>query len=81
MQPRVRGGLIREPQDFMSADDLVLLVSLDMDLQHAQGQLSAKCDVARMRISSSMSDIMMLHLGKRQHAVSRNFSYKTLTLI
>lgn len=40
------------------ADDVVLLLSFDYDLQHAPGWFIGECEVARMRVSSSKSMVL-----------------------
>lgn len=44
---------------FLYADVVVLLVSLGLDLQYAQGWFPAKCEVAGMRVSSSKFEVMV----------------------
>ncbi|KAK3515281.1 hypothetical protein QTP70_013483 [Hemibagrus guttatus] len=42
------------------ADDVVLLASSSLDLQHALGHFAAECEAAGMRVSTSKSEAMVL---------------------
>ncbi|KAK3571508.1 hypothetical protein QTP86_012854 [Hemibagrus guttatus] len=46
------------------ADDVVLLASLGLDLQHALGRFAAECEAAGMRVSTSKSEAMVLDRKK-----------------
>ncbi|KAK3530227.1 hypothetical protein QTP86_020143, partial [Hemibagrus guttatus] len=46
------------------ADDVVLLASSGLDLQHALGRFAAECEVAGMRVSTSKSEAMVLDRKK-----------------
>ncbi|KAK3547628.1 hypothetical protein QTP86_026269 [Hemibagrus guttatus] len=46
------------------ADDVVLLASSSLDLQHALGRFAAKCEAAGMRVSTSKSEAMVLDRKK-----------------
>ncbi|KAK3534950.1 hypothetical protein QTP70_002031 [Hemibagrus guttatus] len=46
------------------ADDVVLLASSSLDLQHALGRFSAECEAAGMRVSTSKSEAMVLDWKK-----------------
>ncbi|KAK3540202.1 hypothetical protein QTP70_028393 [Hemibagrus guttatus] len=46
------------------ADDVVLLASSSLDLQHALGRFAAECEAAGMRISTSKSEAMVLDRKK-----------------
>ncbi|KAK3550852.1 hypothetical protein QTP70_006160 [Hemibagrus guttatus] len=46
------------------ADDVVLLVSSGLDLQHALGRFAAECEAAGMRVSTSKSEAMVLDRKK-----------------
>ncbi|KAK3551381.1 hypothetical protein QTP70_016644 [Hemibagrus guttatus] len=46
------------------ADDVVLLASSGLDLQHALGRFAAKCEAAGMRVSTSKSEAMVLDRKK-----------------
>ncbi|KAK3506693.1 hypothetical protein QTP70_015431 [Hemibagrus guttatus] len=46
------------------ADDVVLLASSGLDLQHALGHFSAECEAAGMRVSTSKSEAMVLDRKK-----------------
>ncbi|KAK3556392.1 hypothetical protein QTP70_007987 [Hemibagrus guttatus] len=46
------------------ADDVVLLASLGLDLQHALGRFAAECEAAGMRVSISKSEAMVLDRKK-----------------
>ncbi|KAK3533908.1 hypothetical protein QTP70_034895, partial [Hemibagrus guttatus] len=46
------------------ADDVVLLASSGLDLQHALGCFAAECEVAGMRVSTSKSEAMVLDRKK-----------------
>ena len=46
------------------ADDVVLLASSNLDLQHALGRFAAECEAAGMRISTSKSEAMVLDRKK-----------------
>ena len=46
------------------ADDVVLLVSSNSDLQLAMGLFAAECEAAGMRISASKSEAMVLNQKK-----------------
>ena len=43
---------------------VVLLAPLNQDLQHVLGQFAAKCEAAGMRISTSMSESLVLYRKK-----------------
>ncbi|KAK3519394.1 hypothetical protein QTP70_027533 [Hemibagrus guttatus] len=47
------------------ADDVVLLVSSGLDLQHALGRFAAECEAAGMRVSTSKSEAMVLAREKK----------------
>ncbi|KAK3530107.1 hypothetical protein QTP86_014770 [Hemibagrus guttatus] len=46
------------------ADDVVLLASSGLDLQHALGRFAAECEAAGMRVSTSKSEAMVLERKK-----------------
>ncbi|KAK3567087.1 hypothetical protein QTP86_009780 [Hemibagrus guttatus] len=46
------------------ADDVVLLASSNLDLQHALGHFAAECEAAGMRVSTSKSEAMVLDRKK-----------------
>ncbi|KAK3538499.1 hypothetical protein QTP86_006187 [Hemibagrus guttatus] len=46
------------------ADDVVLLASSGLDLQHALGRFAAECEAAGMRVSTSKSEAMVLDRKK-----------------
>ncbi|KAK3513875.1 hypothetical protein QTP70_032883, partial [Hemibagrus guttatus] len=46
------------------ADDVVLLAPSSLDLQHALGRFAAECEEARMRVSTSKSEAMVLDREK-----------------
>ncbi|KAK3567045.1 hypothetical protein QTP86_009013 [Hemibagrus guttatus] len=46
------------------ADDVVLLASSGLDLQHALGRFAAECEAAGMRVSTSKSETMVLYRKK-----------------
>ncbi|KAK3509856.1 hypothetical protein QTP70_015863 [Hemibagrus guttatus] len=46
------------------ADDVVLLASSSLDLQHALGRFTAECEAAGMRVSTSKSEAMVLDRKK-----------------
>ncbi|KAK3537698.1 hypothetical protein QTP70_017904 [Hemibagrus guttatus] len=46
------------------ADDVVLLASSGLDLQHALGRFAAECEAAGMRVSTSKSEAMVLDWKK-----------------
>ncbi|KAK3546788.1 hypothetical protein QTP86_001940 [Hemibagrus guttatus] len=46
------------------ADDVVLLASSSLDLQHALGRFAAECEAAGMRVSTSKSEAMVLDRKK-----------------
>ncbi|KAK3558815.1 hypothetical protein QTP86_028745, partial [Hemibagrus guttatus] len=46
------------------ADDVVLLAPSSLDLQHAMGCFAAECEAARMRVSTSKSEAMVLDRKK-----------------
>ncbi|KAK3546351.1 hypothetical protein QTP70_025761, partial [Hemibagrus guttatus] len=46
------------------ADDVVLLASSNLDLQHALGCFAAECEAAGMRVSTSKSEAMVLDRKK-----------------
>ncbi|KAK3515128.1 hypothetical protein QTP70_007237 [Hemibagrus guttatus] len=46
------------------ADDVVLLAPSSLDLQHALGCFAAECEAARMRVSTSKSEAMVLDQKK-----------------
>ncbi|KAK3557275.1 hypothetical protein QTP70_026276 [Hemibagrus guttatus] len=46
------------------ADDVVLLASSGLDLQHALGHFAAECEAAGMRVSTSKSEAMVLDRKK-----------------
>ncbi|KAK3508089.1 hypothetical protein QTP70_013446 [Hemibagrus guttatus] len=46
------------------ADDVVLLAPLSLDLQHALGHFAAECEAARMRVSTSKLEAMVLNRKK-----------------
>ncbi|KAK3545223.1 hypothetical protein QTP70_002063 [Hemibagrus guttatus] len=46
------------------ADDVVLLASSGLDLQHALGRFAAECEAAGMRVSTSKSEAMVLNRKK-----------------
>ncbi|KAK3519654.1 hypothetical protein QTP86_015888 [Hemibagrus guttatus] len=46
------------------ADDVVLLASSSLDLQHALGRFAAECKAAGMRVSTSKSEAMVLNRKK-----------------
>ncbi|KAK3559185.1 hypothetical protein QTP86_005078 [Hemibagrus guttatus] len=46
------------------ADDVVLLTSSGLDLQHALGRFTAECEAAGMRVSTSKSEAMVLDRKK-----------------
>ncbi|KAK3563034.1 hypothetical protein QTP86_014091, partial [Hemibagrus guttatus] len=46
------------------ADDVVLLASSGLDLQHALGRFAAECEAAGMRVSTSKSETMVLDRKK-----------------
>ncbi|KAK3564177.1 hypothetical protein QTP86_010807 [Hemibagrus guttatus] len=46
------------------ADDVVLLASSSLDLQHALGRFAAECEAAGMRVSTSKSKAMVLDWKK-----------------
>ncbi|KAK3542066.1 hypothetical protein QTP86_011367 [Hemibagrus guttatus] len=46
------------------ADDVVLLASSGLDLQHALGRFAAECEAAGMRVSTSKSEAMVLDQKK-----------------
>ncbi|KAK3515996.1 hypothetical protein QTP70_000711 [Hemibagrus guttatus] len=46
------------------ADDVVLLASSSLDLQHALGHFAAECEAAGMRVSTSKSEAMVLDRKK-----------------
>ncbi|KAK3526236.1 hypothetical protein QTP70_018714 [Hemibagrus guttatus] len=46
------------------ADDVVLLASSGLDLQHALGHFAAECEAAGMRVSTSKSEAMVLDWKK-----------------
>ncbi|KAK3544173.1 hypothetical protein QTP86_006037 [Hemibagrus guttatus] len=46
------------------ADDVVLLASSSLDLQHALGHFAAECEAAGMRVSPSKSEAMVLDRKK-----------------
>ncbi|KAK3528646.1 hypothetical protein QTP70_006351 [Hemibagrus guttatus] len=46
------------------ADDVVLLASSGLDLQHALGHFAAECEAAGMRVSTSKSEVMVLDRKK-----------------
>ncbi|KAK3561731.1 hypothetical protein QTP86_012984 [Hemibagrus guttatus] len=46
------------------ADDVVLLAPSSLDLQHALGRFAAECEAARMRVSTSKSEAMVLDRKK-----------------
>ncbi|KAK3508878.1 hypothetical protein QTP70_012511 [Hemibagrus guttatus] len=46
------------------ADDVVLLASSSLDLQHALGRFAAECEAAGMRVSTSKSEAMVLDWKK-----------------
>ncbi|KAK3543929.1 hypothetical protein QTP70_031842 [Hemibagrus guttatus] len=46
------------------ADDVVLLASSGLDLQHALGRFAAECEEAGMRVSTSKSEAMVLDRKK-----------------
>ncbi|KAK3563422.1 hypothetical protein QTP86_027793 [Hemibagrus guttatus] len=46
------------------ADDVVLLASSGLDLQHALGHFAAECEAAGMRVSTSKSETMVLDRKK-----------------
>ncbi|KAK3561638.1 hypothetical protein QTP86_011885 [Hemibagrus guttatus] len=46
------------------ADDVVLLASSGLDLQHAMGHFAAECEAAGMRVSTSKSEAMVLDRKK-----------------
>ncbi|KAK3514905.1 hypothetical protein QTP70_034961 [Hemibagrus guttatus] len=46
------------------ADDVVLLAPSSLDLQHALGRFAAECEAARMRVSTTKSEAMVLDRKK-----------------
>ncbi|KAK3556236.1 hypothetical protein QTP70_006924 [Hemibagrus guttatus] len=46
------------------ADDVVLLASSSLDLQHALGRFAAECEAAGMKVSTSKSEAMVLDRKK-----------------
>ncbi|KAK3525845.1 hypothetical protein QTP70_010916 [Hemibagrus guttatus] len=46
------------------ADDVVLLAPSSLDLQHALGRFAAECEAAGMRVSTSISEAMVLERKK-----------------
>ncbi|KAI3351275.1 hypothetical protein L3Q82_005828 [Scortum barcoo] len=49
----------------IAGNDVVLLASLNQDLQHVLKQFAAECEVARMRISTSKSEAMVLEQKRK----------------